>query len=70
MPYIMEGLAVMHGMHAHMNQFDKTYLKGWSTKDKLEASSYVHVLSNFNFIIGLISLYHLMHPFNAITKKL
>ena len=32
MPYIIEGLAVMHGTQAHMNQFDKTYLKGWSTK--------------------------------------
>ena len=29
----------------------------WSAKDKQEASSYLHALSNFNFIIGLISLY-------------
>ena len=42
----------------------------WSAKDKEEASSYLHALSNFNFIIGLISLYHLIHPFTIITKKL
>ena len=70
MLYIIEALEVMNGMRADINQLDKTYSKGWSTKDKEEASSCLHVLSNFNFIIGLISLYHLMHPFTGITKKL
>ena len=70
MPYIIEALEVMNGMHADINQLDKMYSKGWSTKDKQEASSYLHALSNFNFIIGLISLYRLMHPFTGITKKL
>ena len=57
MPYIMEALEVMNGTHADINQLDETYSKGWSAKDKQEASSYLHALSNFNFIIGLISLY-------------
>ena len=70
MPYIIEALEVMNGMRADINQLDKMYSKGWSTKDKEEASSYLHALSNFNFIIGLISLYRLMHPFTGITKKL
>ena len=70
MPYIMEALEVVNGTHADINQLDETYSKGWGAKDKQEASSYLHALSNFNFIIGLISLYRLMHPFTGITKKL
>ena len=70
MPYIMEALEVMNGTHADINQLDETYSKGWSTKDKQEASSYLHALSNFNFIIALTSLYRLMHPSAGITKKL
>ena len=68
--YLMEALEVMNETHADVNQLDETYSKGWSAKDKQKASSYLHALSNFNFIIGLISLYCLMHPFNGITKKL
>ena len=52
MPYIMEALEIMNGMHADINQLDETYSKGWSSKDKQETSSYLHGLSNF--IIGLI----------------
>ena len=70
MPYIMEALEVMNGTHSDINQLDETYSKGWSAKYKQEASSYLHVLSNFNFIIGLISLYRLIHPFAEITKRL
>ena len=70
MHYIVEALEVMNGTHADINQLDETYSKGWSAKDKQETSSYLHVLSNFNFIIGLISLYRLMHPFTGITKRL
>ena len=70
MSYIMEALEVMSGKHADINQFDETFSKEWSAKDKQEVSSYLHALSNFNFIIGLISLYRLMHPFTGITKKL
>ena len=70
MHYIVEALEVMNGTHADINQLDETYSKGWSVKDKQETSSYLHVLSNFNFIIGLISLYRLMHPFTGITKRL
>ena len=66
----MEALEVMNGTHSDINQLDETYSKGWSAKDKQEASSYLHLLSNFNFIIGLISLYRLMHPFTEITKRL
>ena len=69
-PYIMEATEVMNGTHADRNQLDETYSKGWGAKDKQEASSYLHALSNFNFIIGLISLYRLIHPFTGITKKL
>ena len=69
-PYIMEATEVMNGTHADINQLDETYSKGWGAKDKQEASSYLHALSNFNFIIGLISLYRLIHPFTGITKKL
>ena len=70
MLYIVEALEVMNGTHAVINQLDETYLKGWSAKDKQEASSYLHALTNFNFIIGLISLYYAMHAFTEITKKL
>ena len=70
MPYIMEALEVMNGTHADIIHLDETCSKGWSAKDKQEASSYLHALSNFNFIIHLISLYHLMHPSTEIKKKL
>ena len=70
MPYIMEALEVMNGMHADINHLGEMYSKGWSAKDKLELSSYLHAMYNFNFIIGLISLYCLMHPFTRITRKL
>ena len=66
----METLEVMNETHADVNQLDETYSKRWSTKDKQEASSYLHALFNLNFIIGLIFLYCLMHPFTGITSKL
>ena len=69
-PYIMEALDVMNGTHADINQLDETFSRGWSAKDKQEASSYSHVLSNFNFIIALMPLYRLMYPSAGITKKL
>ena len=40
----------------------------WSAKDKQEASSYLHALSNFDLIIEFILLYRLM--LTGITKKL
>ena len=70
MPYIMEVLEVMNGTLADINQLDETYSKGESAKDKQEASTYLHALSHFNFVIALISLYCLMHPSAGITKKL
>ena len=69
-PCEMEAFEVMNGTYAVINQLDETYSKGWSAKDKREASSYLHALSNFNFIIGLILLYYSMHPYTGITKKL
>ena len=62
-PYIMKALEFMNRTHAVINKLNKKYSKGWGAKDKQVASSYLHALSNFNFIIGLISLYRLMHPF-------
>ena len=70
MPYIMEALEVTNGTHADINQLNETYSKGLSAKDKQEASSYLHTLSNFSFIIAFISPYRLMHPSAGITKKL
>ena len=69
-PCEMEAFEVMNRTYAVINQLDETYSKGWSAKDKREASSYLHALSNFNFIIGLILLYYSMHPYTGITKKL
>ena len=51
MHYIVEALQVMNGTHADINQLDETSSKGWSAKDKQETSSYLHVLSNFNFTL-------------------
>ena len=42
MPYIIEALEVMNGMRADINQLDKTYSKGWSTKDKKLPRIYMH----------------------------
>ena len=42
MPYTMEALEVMNGMHADINQLDKTYSKGRSTKDKQEGNACRH----------------------------
>ena len=67
MPYIMETLEVMNETQTDINQLDETYSKRWSTEDKQEASSYLYALFNLNFIIGLILLYCLMHPFTGIT---
>ena len=64
----MKALEVINGTPADINQLDETYSKEWRAKDKQEASSYLHALSNF--IIALISLYRLMHPSAGITKKL
>ena len=63
MSYIMKALEFMNRTHAVINKLNKKYSKGWGANDKQVASSYLHALSNFNFIIGLISLYRLMHPF-------
>ena len=66
----METLEVMNETQTDINQLDETYSKRWSTEDKQEASSYLYALFNLNFIIGLILLYCLMHPFTGITQKL
>ena len=61
---------MINDTHPEKDQFERLYIDGYDPKTKQEASSYLHAVAKFEFIIGLVSLYRLLHPFVGITQNL
>ena len=69
-PFIVEAFEVINGTHPERNDFNNIYTDGWDPKTKQDATSYLHAVTKFEFIIGLVSLYRLLHPLVGITQTL
>ena len=66
----MEAFEVINGTQPERNDFNNIYTDGWDPKTKQDATSYLHAVTKFEFIIGLVSLYRLLHPLVGITQTL
>ena len=69
-PFIVEAFEAINGAHPERNDFSDIYTDGWDPKTKQDATSYLHAIAKFDFIIGLVSLYWLLHPLVGITQTL
>lgn len=70
-PHMIEAFEVINGTHPDIDAFDDDlYRKGWDSNSKKEATGFINTLANFEFIVGIISLYRLLHPLVHITQKL
>ena len=69
-PFIVEAFEVINGTHLERNDFNNIYTDGWDPKTKQGATSYLHAVTKFDFIIGLVSLYRLLHSLAGITQTL
>ena len=70
MPFMFEAFQVILGTHERLNEFSTEQTEGWSGEDKKNANDFMHCLSRFDFIIGMVSLYFLLHPIHGTTQKL
>ena len=50
----------MNFTHTDIASIESTYADGWSQTDKRDVTSYIKALTNFEFIIGIISMYTLL----------
>ena len=69
-PFIVEAFEVINGTHPERNDFSNISTDGWDPKTKQDAPSYLHAVTKFEFIIGLVFLYRLLHPLVGITQTL
>ena len=69
-PFIVEAFEVINGTHPERNDFNNIYTDGWDPKTKQDATSYLHAVTKFELIIGIVSLYRLLHPLVGITQTL
>ena len=67
-PHIVEAFEVMNGTHPELRSFKKIQTDKWETKSKKEATLFLNILTDFEFII--ITLYRLMQPIASITQQL
>ena len=70
LPFIVETFEVINGTHTELDEFEEIYIKGWDAKSKVEATQFLNSLTKFEFVIGMIALYRLLHPVAGITQKL
>ena len=70
LPFIVETFEVINCSHTELDEFEEIYIKGWDAKSKVEATQFLNSLTKFEFVIGMIALYRLLHPVAGITQKL
>jgi len=70
LPYLVECFDIISGTHPDMDEFDKEYTKGWDSQSKKDATAYAKAVTDFGFIVGLVSLYYLLHPLHGVTVYL
>ena len=68
--FMVETFEIMNGNYPKNNDFDSVYKDGWNSKTKEDATSYLNAITKFEFLIGLVSLYGLLHPLVGITQNL
>ena len=56
--FIEEVLEIINGTYPSINTFDEIVTKGWDSNSKKEATAYI--------IVGITSLYRLLHPVASI----
>ena len=69
-PFMVETFEIMNGTYPKNNDFDSFYKDGWDSETKEDATSYLNAITKFEFLIGLVSLYRLLHPLVGITQNL
>ena len=67
---MVEAFEIMKGTHPKNNDFDSGYKDGWDSKIMEDTTSYLNAITKFEFLIGLVLLYQLLHPFVGITQNL
>ena len=67
---MIEAFEIMNGTHPDIATFDDIYTNGWDSKTKKDATSFINSIANFEFIVGIICLYRLLHPLVPITQRL
>ena len=70
MPFIVEAFEVINGTHVELDESEEIYIKEWDAKSKVEATQFLNSLIKFEFVIGMIALYRLLHTVAGITQKL
>ena len=70
LPFIIEAFEVINGTYTEFDKFGEIYTKGWDAKSKVEATWFLNRLTKFEFLIGMIALYRLLHPVARIVQKL
>ena len=70
LPFIVETFEVTNGTHTKLDEFEEIYIKRWDAKSKVGATQFLNSLTKFEFVIGMIALYRLLHPVAGITQKL
>ena len=68
--FIVEELQIINGTLPSINTFDEIFTRGWGSNSKKGATAYIDALTSFEFIVGIASLYRLLHPVFSITQKL
>ena len=68
--FIVEAFEVINGTHPERNDFTNIYTDGWDPKTKEDVASYLHAVTKFEFIIGLVYLYRLLHLLVGISQTL
>ena len=67
---MIEASETMNGTYPKNNDFNSVYKNGWDSKTKEDATSYLNVITKFEFLTGLVSLYRLLHLLVGITQNL
>ena len=55
-PHMVEAFKVMNGTHPELRSFKKIYTDGREVKTKKEANLFFNILTDFEFIFGIITL--------------
>ena len=67
---MVEAFEIMNGTYPKNNDFDSVYKDGWDSRTKEDATTYLNAITKFEFLIGLVSFYRLLHPLVGITQNL
>ncbi|XP_065651176.1 52 kDa repressor of the inhibitor of the protein kinase-like [Hydra vulgaris] len=69
-PFMAEALDIILGIHSNIEQFNIEFSMDWDAQEKREANSLLNAITKFEFIIGIITLYRLLHPLLYIIERL